>query len=127
MTSLPVRRRGLTGLLAIAVVLVLAVSVAIWWLFNGASERRVTAYFTAAVGIYPGGDVRILGVPVGTIDSVTPQGRLVRVEMSVDRDVRVPANASAVAVSPSVVSDRYVQLAPVYRGGPEMRDGAVIP
>ncbi|GAA4844582.1 MCE family protein [Saccharopolyspora rosea] len=127
MTSLPVRRRGLTGLLAIAVVLVLAASVAIWWLFNGAAERRVTAYFNAAVGIYPGGDVRILGVPVGTVDSVTPQGRLVRVEMSVDRDVQVPADASAVAVAPSVVSDRYVQLAPVYRGGPQLRDGAVIP
>src|SRR5699024_8424754 len=39
----------------------------------------------------------------------------------------VPADAVAVAVSPSLVSDRYVQLAPTYSGGPRMSDGAVIP
>ncbi|MER7012379.1 MCE family protein [Saccharopolyspora sp. NPDC000359] len=114
-------------ILSIAVVLVLAATTAVWWLFFGAAERKVTAYFNAAVGIYPGGDVRVLGVPVGTVDEVVPQGRLVRVVMSVDRDVEVPADAGAVAVAPSVVSDRYVQLTPVYRGGPTLEDGAVIP
>ncbi|MEV0085604.1 MCE family protein [Saccharopolyspora sp. NPDC050642] len=116
-----------TRMLSIAVVVVLAATVGVWWLFFGAAERKVTAYFHAAVGIYPGGDVRILGVPVGTVDEVVPQGQVVRVVMSVDRDVKVPADAGAVAVAPSVVSDRYVQLAPVYRGGPELADGAVIP
>ncbi|WP_211840477.1 MCE family protein [Saccharopolyspora hirsuta] len=114
-------------ILSIAVVLVLAATAAVWWLFFGAAERKVTAYFNAAVGIYPGGDVRVLGVPVGTVDEVVPQGKLVRVVMSVDRDVEVPADAGAVAVAPSVVSDRYVQLTPVYRGGPTLEDGAVIP
>ncbi|GAA4620784.1 MCE family protein [Saccharopolyspora hordei] len=120
-------RPSLTRVLSIAVVLVLAVTAAVWWLFFGATERKVTAYFGAAVGIYPGGDVRVLGVPVGTVDEVVPQGQVVRVVMSVDRDVQVPADAGAVAVAPSVVSDRYVQLAPVYRGGPTLEDGAVIP
>ncbi|MFI0468758.1 MULTISPECIES: MCE family protein [Saccharopolyspora] len=120
-------RPSLTRTLSIAVVVVLAVTTGVWWLFFGAAERKVTAYFHAAVGIYPGGDVRILGVPVGTVDEVVPQGQVVRVVMSVDRDVKVPADAGAVAVAPSVVSDRYVQLAPVYRGGPELADGAVIP
>ncbi|MDA3649817.1 MCE family protein [Saccharopolyspora indica] len=120
-------RPSLARALSIAVVLVLAATVAVWWLFFGAAERKVTAYFNAAVGIYPGGDVRILGVPVGTVDEVVPQGQLVRVVMSVDRDVEVPADAGAVAVAPSVVSDRYVQLTPVYRGGPTIEDGAVIP
>ncbi|MCI2417095.1 MCE family protein [Saccharopolyspora sp. K220] len=120
-------RPSLTRALSIAVVVVLAATVGVWWLFFGAAERQVTAYFNAAVGIYPGGDVRILGVPVGTVDEIVPQGQLVRVVMSVDRDVDVPADAGAVAVSPSVVSDRYVQLTPVYKGGPKLADGAVIP
>jgi len=30
-------------------------------------------------------------------------------------------------ISPSVVSDRYVQLSPVYQGGPQLADGAMIP
>lgn len=121
------RRHPVTRAFAIACVLVLVVVAAVWWLFLGANERRITAYFSSAVGIYSGGDVRVLGVPVGTVDEVVPQGKDVRVTMSVERDTRVPADAGAVLVSPSVVSDRYVQLAPVYRGGPAMEDGTVIP
>jgi methylmalonyl-CoA/ethylmalonyl-CoA epimerase len=29
-------------------------------------------------------------------------------------------------ITPSLVADRYVQLTPVYRGGPELADGATI-
>ncbi|GAB3294539.1 MCE family protein [Parasphingorhabdus pacifica] len=120
-------RPPLTRTLAIACVLVLAATAAIWWLFLGTPERRITANFSSAVGIYPGGDVRVLGVAVGTIGKVQPNGKNVHVEFTLDHDVDVPADAGAVLVSPSVVSDRYVQLAPVYRGGPTMEDGAVIP
>jgi virulence factor Mce-like protein len=69
----------------------------------------------------------MLGVRIGTIDAVTPVGTQVRVDMSVDRGVRIPADAKAIVVAPSVVSDRYVQLAPVYTGGATMADNAVIP
>ncbi|KAA9153520.1 MCE family protein [Amycolatopsis acidicola] len=89
--------------------------------------RTLTAYFSAAVGIYAGSEVRILGVPVGTVDSVVPQGKQVRVGMTVDGDVAVPANATAAVVTPSLVSDRYVQLSPVYKSGARLADGAVIP
>jgi phospholipid/cholesterol/gamma-HCH transport system substrate-binding protein len=47
--------------------------------------------------------------------------------MEFDKKYRIPAGASAVVVPPSVVSDRYVQLAPAYQGGPRMADGADIP
>jgi len=40
--------------------------------------------------------------------------------------VKVPADAKAVIVAPSLVSSRYVQLAPRYTGGPTLHDGAVI-
>jgi virulence factor Mce-like protein len=89
--------------------------------------RHLTAYFTAAVGVYAGSDVRILGVPVGTVESVEPQGQQVKVTMSMDASVPVPANAAALVVTPSLVSDRYVQLAPVYTSGSKLGDGAVIP
>ncbi|MCG8921501.1 MCE family protein [Lentzea sp. CC55] len=113
--------------IAIACVLALVVTAALWWVFAGMNGRKVTAHFAAAVGVYPGGDVRVLGVKVGTIDEVTPEGRTAKVVFTLDRDVRVPENAQAVVVSPSVVSDRYVQLAPAYTGGPALGDDAVIP
>jgi phospholipid/cholesterol/gamma-HCH transport system substrate-binding protein len=120
-------RLSLARAVALSCVLALVVATAAWWLLSAASSNKITAYFSAAVGVYPGSDVRVLGVRVGSIDTVTPQGTTVKVEMSVDRTVSVPANAQAVVVAPSVVSDRYVQLTPVYTGGPQLAANATIP
>lgn len=88
---------------------------------------QVSAVFTEAVGVYPGSDVRVLGVKVGTIDSVQPRGTHVLVTMTIEHGVSVPASADAVIVAASVVADRYVQLTPPYTGGPALASGAVIP
>jgi phospholipid/cholesterol/gamma-HCH transport system substrate-binding protein len=88
---------------------------------------RVTAYFPRTVGIYPGSDVRVLGVKIGKVTSITPQGTTVRVTLEYGASRPVPANAQAAIINSSVVSDRYVQLLPVYRDGPVMRSGDVIP
>ena len=71
-----------------------------------------------------GSDVRVLGVAVGTVDEVTPSGTDVEVTMSYDADVKIPADASAVIIAPSIVGDRFVQLTPAYDGGPVLADGA---
>ena len=90
--------------------------------------KHVTAYFTDASALFPDNQVMVLGVPVGTIDAITPEGNQVRVDMTItDPDVRLPADAEAAVVSPSLVTGRYVQLLPPWRGGPELADGAVIP
>ena len=88
--------------------------------------KQVTAYFTETIGVYPGSTVRVLGVPVGTVDAIQPQGTQVKVTMTVNSGVAVPAGAKAVVVAASVVSDRYVQLTPAYTGGPQLADNAVI-
>jgi virulence factor Mce-like protein len=119
--------RDLARAVAIACVLALVTAAAMWWIFAGVNSRKVTAVFGAAVGVYAGSDVRVLGVKVGTIEEVEPQGTTVKIVMSLDRTVKVPADAQAVVVAPSVVSDRYVQLAPVYTGGPQMGENATIP
>ena len=68
--------------------------------------------------------MRILGIDVGEVTEVVPEGGRVRVEMEIQDDYDVPADAIAVVLAPSLVSDRYVQFAPVYDGGPAMEDGA---
>jgi phospholipid/cholesterol/gamma-HCH transport system substrate-binding protein len=114
------------GLVAAAVALVVALAAAIvFW--PGSSSVTVTAHLSSAVGLYPGSDVRILGVPVGKVVSVKPAGSSVTVVLRYDDKYRVPADAKAAVVSPSLVSDRYVQLLPAYTGGPAMREGADIP
>jgi len=89
--------------------------------------KQVTAYFTETIGVYPGSTVRVLGVPVGSVDAIQPEGTQVKVTMTVNSGVAVPADAKAVVVAASVVSDRYIQLTPAYSGGPELADNAVIP
>ena len=98
-----------------------------WTVLRPAGQYRVTAFFDETVGLYPGSDVRVLGIAIGTIDDVVPLGDQVRVEMSIDEDYDVPVDADAIILAPSLVSDRYVQLSPVYDGGPTMEDGAEIP
>ena len=87
----------------------------------------ITAYFSSATGIYPGDDIRVVGVKVGTIESVQPQPNRARLVLRVNRDVPIPADAKAIIVSQNLVAARYVQLTPAYhKSGPKMRDGAVI-
>lgn len=98
-----------------------------WVVLRPTGGMAVTAYFTEAVGVYEGSDVRVLGVEVGEITEVVPEGDRVRVEMIVDNDVPLPETASVAIVAPSLVSDRYVQFFPVYEGGRRLSAGTEIP
>jgi virulence factor Mce-like protein len=88
----------------------------------------ITAYFPAATAIYPGDDVRVAGIKVGTITTIEPVGTQTKLQLKVDRNVPIPADAKAVIVANNLISARYVQLTPTYRSnGPTMADGGVIP
>lgn len=95
-------------------------------LFAGEDRKTLTAHFPRTVSVYEGSAVRILGVPVGTVDTVEPSGTDVVVTMSYPADIDVPEDASAVIIAPSVVGDRFIQLTPAYDGGPKLKDGAVL-
>ncbi|MBF0662954.1 MULTISPECIES: MCE family protein [unclassified Rhodococcus (in: high G+C Gram-positive bacteria)] len=118
--------RNRIAIIALVVAVVVAAGAGGWWLWTRAGTTNITAYFDNSVGIYQGSGVRVLGVEVGTVTSVEPQGDVVKVGIRVDRGVDIPADAQAVQISPSVVADRYVQLTPAYSGGDKMENGAVI-
>ena len=107
-------------------VILALVVVGAFTMFRSPAKKTLVAHFPRAISIYEGSDVRILGVPVGTVDSVTPSGTDVVVKMSYDADIQVPADAKAVIIAPSLVGDRYVQLTPVYDGGDVIADGDVL-
>ncbi|MDT4892207.1 MAG: phospholipid/cholesterol/gamma-HCH transport system substrate-binding protein [Pseudonocardiales bacterium] len=114
--------RIIVGVLAVAVVAVGAV-----YILAGSNQKKLTANFASGVGVYPGTPVKILGIQVGTVTKVTPDGGSVRIEMNYDDKYRLPANASAFLVANSLVSDRYVQLAPAYTEGAVLPSGGTIP
>jgi phospholipid/cholesterol/gamma-HCH transport system substrate-binding protein len=111
------------GLLVAAAVL----AAGLVYVLPGDPGTTVTARFSSAVGVYPGSGVRVLGVRIGTVTRVVPDGATVRLELTYEKRYRVPAGAVAVIVAPSVTGDRYVQLAPAYTGGPALRSGDGIP
>jgi virulence factor Mce-like protein len=122
-------RRRLVTVAAVALVALLVAGAAFLVRQVYFGPNTITAYFPTATSIYPGDEVRVSGVKVGKVDSITPEGTQTKMILKVDHDVPVPADAKAVIVAQNLVAARYVQLTPAYRkgGGPTMGDGAVIP
>ena len=128
MKALGPRARKLT-IAAVVTLLVAGIGVLAYRSFLG--PKTITAYFASATAIYPGDEIRVVGVRVGTIDAIEPQGTRAKVTLKVDRDVPIPADAKAIIVAPNLVSARYVQLTPAYgatpeTSGPTLADGAEI-
>jgi phospholipid/cholesterol/gamma-HCH transport system substrate-binding protein len=100
-----------------AVAVVVLVVAALVLILPGSGKKTITADFPRAVSLYKGSDVKILGVSVGKVTDVTPMGTMVRVKLEYDKKYKVPDDAKAVVISPSIVGDRFVQLTPVFRDG----------
>ncbi|MEU2256383.1 MCE family protein [Nocardia xishanensis] len=88
---------------------------------------HITADFENIAGIYEGNPVTVLGLQVGKVDKIVPKGAFVEVHLSVDSGVKIPKNAEAAIVSPSIVTDRHIELTPVYTEGETMSDGTHLP
>ncbi|MEZ0053434.1 phospholipid/cholesterol/gamma-HCH transport system substrate-binding protein [Mycobacterium sp. MAA66] len=91
------------------------------------TTTTVTAYFPEVLALYPGDKILIMGVEVGAIDKIESSGEKMKVVFHYASKYKVPENASASVLNPSLVASRVIQLSPPYTGGPVMADGAVIP
>jgi phospholipid/cholesterol/gamma-HCH transport system substrate-binding protein len=118
------------GRIGLAIGLV-AILVAGAYLVTTASQKvtrtEVVAFFQNSNGLFVGDDVRIRGVNVGKIDAIEPQPTRVKITFWIDDTFKVPADAKAVILSPTLVTARAIQLTPPYRSGPTLANNAVIP
>ena len=57
---------------------------------TGTSSAHVTAYFPRTVHLYVGSDVDILGIKVGKVTALHPDGDRVRVDMTYSRKYKLP-------------------------------------
>lgn len=127
MSGLSQANRRTVLVVAALVVAVVAVNLVALTVLRPAKMMTITAQFAEAPGIYSGNHVDVLGMPIGNVTSVKPGPGYATVTMSVKASVPLPANVIARLDAPQVVSDRYVALTPVYRSGPKLPPGAVIP
>ena len=84
-SRIPRNRLTAVAAVVLAALLIAGVAVAVRSMFFG--PKTITAYFTSATAIYPGDQVRVSGVKVGTIKSIQPQGTQAKMTLHVDHDV----------------------------------------
>jgi len=98
-------------------------AVAIWFLVfsyqtggnaTGGDGYRLIAKFTSVAGVPPGADVRISGIKVGEVSSLTldPQTYLAHVHMSIEAGTEVPEDSSVAVKSESLLGGRYLAISP---------------
>ena len=112
---------------ALVMVLALVALVVGVQLYRKLTNTTVVAYFSETLALYPGDKVQIMGVRVGSIDKIEPAGDRMRVTFYYSNKYKVPANATASILNPSLVASRTIQLSPPYTDGPVLKDGAMIP
>jgi phospholipid/cholesterol/gamma-HCH transport system substrate-binding protein len=120
-------RRARIGLAAALVLVLIAGVVVALRSTTNINRTNAIAYFDNSNGIFVGDEVRILGVPVGEIDKIEPQPARVKISFWFGAEYKVPADAKAVILSPSLVTSRAIQLTPAYTGGLAMANDTVIP
>ena len=120
----PVRSLGIRRSLTALVVLLLVLAGLALLRSGGGDDRTLTATFPRTTSLYAGAKVKVLGVVVGKVDSIKVRGTAVQVRLTYSSKVKLPRDVQALIVPPSIVGDRFVQLAPAYERGAVLPDHA---
>ncbi len=95
--------------------------------FGGGGSYPLSAEFYKADGISAGGDVRVSGVKVGTVESVAldEQTYQAKITIAMRSGVKLPSDSSAKIASDGLLGGSYVSIEP---GGSEymLESGEVI-
>lgn len=106
---------------------VLLLAAGAWTVVHTNAKQVFTVYFADATKLHVGDKVTVLDVPVGEVLAVTPERDRVRVRIEVTDEQKIPSDAKATIVAPTMVSVRHLELSPAYDGGPSLADGGSIP
>ncbi len=127
-------RRILIQMAIFAVVALTALAVMVFGYMRlpemlGVGQYRVKVELPETGGLYPRANVTYRGAQVGTVDNVelTDAGAGVQAVLSLNSDIKIPADVEAEVHSVSSVGEQYVQLIPRSGQGPTLKDGDVIP
>ena len=94
----------------------------------GAGKSYVVyALFKDAVGIAKHSQVRVAGIPVGSIAGIRLDNGNARIDVQMDKGVPLHADSSVAKVSSSLLGEYYLSIAPGSDGTPVLQDGDRIP
>lgn len=110
---------SLIGVVVFALLLAAGVAIA-----SRGGTYTVRADFENPLGVYVGNPVTLLGVQVGKVTDLDPDGTVVHVTMEIQDDIDLPAGARAAILQQSLVNSRAIAFTPAYSSGPKLADGA---
>ncbi|WP_024803554.1 MlaD family protein [Nocardia sp. BMG51109] len=117
--------RGLMSA-AVVVVLVAAAAVGLQLSRSGPGERGYCAEMPDSIGLYEGSAVTVMGVQVGKVTDIRPDGAKARVRFTVREDRTLPPDVGAVTVSENLIADRNLALIGAEPSGPGWNPAACI-
>jgi virulence factor Mce-like protein len=92
------------------------------------SPTVLTTEFPNASGLYPGFQVELNGVPVGTVSSTALTKTATKVTMSINPGIKVPSNVQASVQIANDLGEQVVNLVPAQHTDPHtLRSGANVP
>ena len=142
MRSFTERRPWLVGIVSI---LLIAAGVGFAFSLNRFDALRgvyrISADLEDAAGLVPGNEVRVAGIKIGSVTRITLEDNAARVEMEIERDIRIPTETKLEVKLKTLLGQKFVDLqiprsflAASSGGGDAstvtqrfLRDGSVIP
>lgn len=90
---------------------------------------RVTAEFADVLDLVERAAVKVDDVTVGSVEDISLDGWTAKVRLRIDRDVKLPANATAAVRQTSLLGEKFVAVSAPVTEAPRgtLADGATIP
>ena len=90
---------------------------------TGADGYTVYVLLKDATGIAKHSQVRVAGIPVGSIQTIRLEGGLARVDMRIEPDMALYEDAAVAKVSSSLLGEYFLSIAPGTEGRARLKDG----
>jgi phospholipid/cholesterol/gamma-HCH transport system substrate-binding protein len=87
------------------------------------SGYTVYALMNDASGVAKLSQVRVAGIPVGSVKTVKLDHEHARIDVGIDPDVHLYQDATIAKVSSSLLGEYYLSITPGTEGRPELKDG----
>ena len=121
--------RNISSAFKVGIVLLVA-ALGAWLLYRAVVQRaggsrgyHVYALFRDASGLVPRSRINMAGIPVGTIDTIRLQDGMARVDMVINHDVPLYADATVSKRASSLLGEYLLVLAPGTQGERRLAEG----
>jgi len=92
----------------------------------GIGQHRISVELPASGGLYPNAVVTLRGVEIGKVTGMRLSQNGVLADLSVDDDVRIPADSQIAVRNTSAIGEQYLSFVPASEGPPYLAAGATV-